>query len=304
MSIRRPLCAAALLVVAAFASTAPAAGAQAAVAPRVSVISDSVLTSVTWVTGPALGILSDGFDMQVDVGVCRRLNVQSCEFNGGHVPTTLDVINRWSAQLGSTVVIVDGYNDLPGSFAGDVELTLNTLRGDGVQHVLWVDLYESRPEFAAKNAVLFAAARRHPELTVLDWNRYSAAHRDWYQDDLIHLMPAGGVAIAGWLHQAIAAALAPAPAPVALTVPVRQRMRARVGIPFQGHLAAAGNASLRWRTTVSTLRKTRLHLSAGGAISGTPSRAGTFSVPLTVTNGGGATERVTVSITVKPAPRR
>jgi Putative Ig domain len=239
--------------------------------------------------------------MQLDVGVCRRLNGQSCDFNGGHVPTTLDVINRWGAQLGSVVVIVDGYNDVPANFAGDVELTLNTLRNDGVQHVLWTDLYESRPEFAAKNAVLFAAAKRHPELRVLDWNTYSAGHRDWYQDDLIHLMPAGGVAIAGWLHQAIADTLAPPPpAPVTLTVPVRQRMRARVGVPFQGHLAGAGSAALRWRTTVPTLRKTRLHLSANGAITGTPSRAGRFSVPLTVTNAGGATERVTVAITVKP----
>jgi putative Ig domain-containing protein len=297
MSIRRPLCAAALVLVAVFASTASS---TAAAGPRVSVISDSILTSVTWVTGPALDDLSNGFDMQVDVGVCRRLNVQSCDFNGGHVPTTLDVINRWSAQLGSVVVIVDGYNDIPANFAGDVELTLDTLRNDGVQHVLWVDLYESRPEFAAKNAVLFAAAKRHPELRVLDWNTYSAGHRDWYQDDLIHLMPAGGVAIATWLHQAIAAAFAPAPAPpVALTVPAKQRMRARVGVPFRGQLAGAGAAALRWRTAVPTLRKARLHLSATGAITGVPSRAGRFSVPLTVSGAGGASERVTVSITVR-----
>jgi hypothetical protein len=301
MSLRRPLCAAALVLASALAATVSPhdAGATSA-APRVSVISDSILTSVTWVTGPALGLLSDGLDLQIDVGVCRRLNVQSCDFNGGHVPTTLDVINRWGAQLGSTVVIVDGYNDLSASFAGDVELTLNTLRNDGVQHVLWVDLYESRPEFAAKNAVLFAAAKRHPELRVLDWNRYSAGHRDWYQDDLIHLMPAGGVAIASWIHQAVEDMLAPTPAPAALTVPVRQRMRARVGVPFQGQLSSGrGNSTLRWRTAVSTLRRTRLHLSARGAITGTPSRAGTFSVPLTVSSTGGATERVTVSITVR-----
>jgi hypothetical protein len=301
MSLRRPLCAAALVLASALAAaTVSPHDAGATAAPRVSVISDSILTSVTWVTGPALGLLSDGLDLQIDVGVCRRLNVQSCDFNGGHVPTTLDVINRWGAQLGSTVVIVDGYNDLPASFAGDVELTLNTLRNDGVQHVLWVDLYESRPEFAAKNAVLFAAAKRHPELRVLDWNRYSAGHRDWYQDDLIHLMPAGGVAIASWIHQAVEDALAPTPAPAALTVPERQRMRARVGVPFQGQLSPGrGNSTLRWRTTASTLRRTRLHLSARGAITGTPSRAGTFSVPLTVSSAGGATERVTVSITVR-----
>ena len=301
MPIRRPLCAAALILTAALASSVSPQGAGAASpAPRVSVISDSILTSVTWVTGPALGLLGDGLDLQIDVGVCRRLNVQSCAFNGGTVPTTLDVINRWSTQLGSTVVIVDGYNDLPASFSGDVELTLDTLRNDGVQHVLWVDLYESRPEFAAKNTVLFAAAKRHPELRVLDWNTFSAGHPDWYQTDAIHLTPAGGVAIAGWIHQAIADALAPPPPPpppIVITVPSRQRMRARVGVPFHGQLV--GSSALHWRTVASTLRKTRLHLSAGGAITGTPSRAGTFSVPLTVSASGGASESVTVSIRVR-----
>src|SRR5438552_14158754 len=92
--------------------------------PRVSVISDSILTAVTWGDGSAQAALSEGLDMQIDAGVCRRLNGQSCEFNGSHVPTTLDVINRWITQLGAIVVIVDGYNDLPDHFAGDVELTL------------------------------------------------------------------------------------------------------------------------------------------------------------------------------------
>src|SRR3989442_696837 len=82
-------------------------------------------------------------------------------------PPTLSVINGWATQLGPVVVIVDGYNDLPDQFAGDVELTLNTLRNDRVQHVLWVNLHEVRPEYAAKNAVLAAAAKRHPELRVL-----------------------------------------------------------------------------------------------------------------------------------------
>ena len=72
------------------------------------------------------------------------------------------MINGWAYRLGSVVVIVDGYNDLPDHFAGDVELTLDTLRNLGVQHVLWVNLHEVRPEYVAKNAVLQAAARHHP----------------------------------------------------------------------------------------------------------------------------------------------
>ena len=185
----------------------------ASASPRVSVISDSVLTAVTWGNDPAQAALSGGLDLQIDAGVCRRLNGESCEFNGAYVPTTLAVINAWGSALGSIVVIVDGYNDLPGNFANDVELTLNTLRSDGVQHVLWVNLHDVQPEFAAKNAVLAAAAQHHPELRVLDWNSYSAAHPDWFQTDFIHLRPAGGLAIAAWIHQAIADTLAPPPTP-------------------------------------------------------------------------------------------
>ena len=63
--------------------------------PRVSVISDSILTSVVWSNDPAQAALSKDLDLQIDAGVCRRLNGESCEFNGTHVPTTLSVINGW-----------------------------------------------------------------------------------------------------------------------------------------------------------------------------------------------------------------
>jgi hypothetical protein len=302
MSLRRRLSAAAVALLATVASTglSPGGAGAASSAPRVSVISDSILTAVTWSNGPAQAMLTNGLDMQIDAGVCRRLNGVSCEFNGSHVPTTLSVINSWITQLGSIVVIVDGYNDLPASFAGDVELTLDTLRDHGVQHVLWVDLRESRPEFAAKNAVLFAAAKQHPELRVLDWNGFSAPHPEWYQTDSIHLVAAGGVAIAGWIRQAIADTISPPPPPT-LTVPAHQRLHARVGVRFdrQLHVGTAA-APLRWRTTSASLRRARLHLSVSGELTGTPLRAGTFALPLEVSDGGGATAHVTVSFTVRP----
>jgi len=271
--------------------------------PRVSVISDSVLTAVTWVDGPAQAALSDGFDMQIDAGVCRRLNGQSCEFNGSYVPTTLAVINSWSTQLGATVVIVDGYNDLPNQFAGDVELTLDTLRDRGVQHVLWVNLHEVQPEFVAKNAVLLAAARRHPELRVLDWNTYSAGHPDWFQTDFIHLRAAGGVAIASWLHQAILDSFSPPPPPSSRDTPlvVRvQKLVGHVGVRFDRRLrAGGGTAPLRWRTTGASLRRAGLHLLARGELTGTPKHARTVAVPLQVTDADGSTANVTVTFTAR-----
>jgi hypothetical protein len=301
---RRRLTSAAVAVLAILVSTGLSSGAAraAAAAPHVSVISDSILTSVTWNSGPAEALLTDGFDMQIDAAVCRRLNGESCEFNGSRAPTTLRVIASWSSHLGSVVVIVDGYNDLPETFAADLELTLDTLRDHGVQHVLWVNLHEVRPDFAAKNAVLAAAARRHPELRVLDWNSFSAPHQDWYQNDFIHLTAAGGVGIAGFIHEAVADALAPPPPPPKLTVPTRQTMHGRVGVRFDRRLAAGtGNSSLRWRTKGASVRKAGLHLSAGGELTGTPTRPGTYLLPLVASNAGGATARVTVAFRVRPA---
>jgi hypothetical protein len=313
MSRRRLSLAVALLATVLISSTVSPGLASADATPRVSIVSDSILTAVTWSNDPAQAALGAGLDLQIDAGVCRRLNGESCEFNGSHVPTTLSVINSWLYQLGSVVVIVDGYNDIPTNFADDVELTLDTLRDHAVSHVLWVNLHEIRPEFASKNAVLRAAAQRHPELRVLDWNSFSAAHPDWYQTDGIHLVPAGGLGIAAWLRQAIGDALAGAPAPPAapapppapsspdLAVPAHQSVRGHVGVPMARQLrAGAAPALLRWRATSPVLRRAGLHLSAAGKLSGTPARAGTFAVPLVVSDVGGATARVTVSLAVAP----
>ena len=300
---RRLQAAAAVLTVAAAVSGSSHADPSAASSPpRVSVISDSILTAVTWGDGSALAALSAGIDLQIDAGVCRRLNGESCEFNGGHVPTTLSVINDWRTQLGTIVVIVDGYNDLPDRFAGDVELTLDTLRDDQVQHVLWVNLHEGKAEFVAKNAALVAAARRHPELRVLDWNRYSAAHPEWFQNDFIHLSAAGGSAIAAWIHQAIVDTLSP-PAPSPSVTPLvvsTRRMVARVGVRFDRHLhAGGGTAPFRWRTTGASLHRAGIHLLASGELVGRPARARRFAVPIQVTDARGVRAHGTVVLTVK-----
>jgi hypothetical protein len=206
------------------------------------------------------------------------------------------------------VVIVDGYNDLPASFASDVELTLDTLRNDGAQHVLWVNLHAVRAEYAQKNAVLAAAALHHPELSVLDWNAYSSAHPEWYQTDYIHLVPAGGIAIAAFIHQAILDALAPpaaAPQPKqkqpALVVKVKRTFVGRVGRRFDRRLTASGGVGqLRWLATGRALRQAKLHLLAGGVLRGRPSRPGTHWLNLEVVDSKGASAHVTIRFTVRP----
>ena len=294
------------ILVALLACTVLPAGAAGAAAPHVTIVSDSVLTAVAWGNAPAQATLDQDLDVQLDAGVCRRLNVQSCEFNGGYVPTTLDVLYGWRTSLGPIVVIVDGYNDIPASFAADVELTLDTLRNDGVQHVLWLNLHAVRAEYAQKNAVLAAAALHHPELRVLDWNTYSSGHPEWYQTDYIHLVPAGGVAIAGFIHQAILDALAPpaaTPQPKLppLVVKVKRAFVGRVGARFDRRLRASGGAgTLRWLATGRGLRQAKLHLLAGGVLRGRPTRAGTHWLTLEVVDSKGATAHVTIRFTVRP----
>lgn len=301
-SFRRFSALAALLV-----CTALPAGAAGA-APHVTIVSDSILTAVTWGNAPAQAALEQGLDVQIDAGVCRKLNAQACEFNGGYASTALDVINGWRTSLGPVVVIVDGYNDLTASFASDVELTLDTLHNDGVQHVLWVNLHEARPEYAQKNAVLAAAALHHPELRVLDWNAYSSPHPEWYQTDFIHLVPAGGVAIAGFIHQAIEDTLAPPAATTpaqsnrpALVVKGKRILVGRVGRKFGTRLKASGGVGqLRWLTTGRTVRQAKLHLLARGVLRGSPSRAGTHWLKLEVVDSKGSTAHVTIRFTVRP----
>jgi hypothetical protein len=139
---------------------------------------------------------------------------------------------------------------------------------------------------------------------VLDWNTYSAGHPDWFQTDFIHLRPAGGAAIASWLHQAIADTLAPPAAPPpprsTLAVVTPHAIFGRVGVRFNRHLQAGGGAApLRWRTTGVSLRKAGLHLLANGQLTGRPAHAKTFALPLEVTDADGSAVNVTVTLTVK-----
>lgn len=301
------LAAPAAVAVLALAALFPSTGAADS-PPHVSIVSDSILTAVTWGNDAAQAALTQGLDVSIDAGVCRRLNGQSCEFNGGYVPTTLQVLSGWG-DLGSVVVIVDGYNDIPTSFAGDVELTLDTLRDRGVQHVLWVNLHEIKQEYVDKNAVLAAAARRHPELRVLDWNAYSSPHPDWYQTDSIHLVPAGGLAIAAWLRQAIAAALAPpaaasappAPAPARTLAAAHSRtVVVRAGRRVRRQLHAVGGVGpLRWLARGKALHRLRLHLLAHGELEGRPMRPGRYRVPVMVVDARGAVARMTIRLTVR-----
>jgi hypothetical protein len=55
------------------------------------------------------------------------------------------------------------------------------------------------------NAALREHAKSTPGLTVVDWNRYSPSHPDWFKDHGLHQTHAGAIAMARLLHRTLAA---------------------------------------------------------------------------------------------------
>lgn len=266
--MRRAMVAAVVIVMA-------LAGASAGTAdppPQVTVIGDSVLTAVYWNKEP-LDLLEQGIRMNLDIGICRRLEGESCPFDGGRVPTLVDTVKAMGPQLATTVLVEVGYNDDEETFAQTVEDSLVALRDAGVEKVLWANLHGFGPHWGAMNADLAAAAKRHPELTVIDWNAYAGDHWSWFQGDNIHLVHEGAMAMAGLFNTALREALAPPLAVDTTDLPV-----ARVGKPYLTQLAASGGiAPYRWRVVGGSLPR-GLSLRPNGRIDGVPRRSGRVKI--------------------------
>jgi len=261
--------------------------------PRVTVIGDSVLTAVEWNATP-LSILEQGLDLQLDIGVCRTLEGVSCPFEGGNVPTLLDVVNTLGSRLGATVLVEVGYNDPANEFAQRVEDAIDALLAAGVQRILWANMREWQQQYIGMNQILAAAAARHPQLTMIDWEGYSHDHYSWFQGDGIHLVYDGAVAMATLFNAAIKQALAPAqqqphPPPVeALTIAGSPLPVAHVGRPYSARLAAqGGNAPYKWRLTSGPLPR-GMHLLANGRITGRPRLPGRLTLTLQAADSQGA----------------
>jgi hypothetical protein len=251
--------------------------------PRVTVIGDSVLTAVEWNATP-LSILEEGLDLQLDIGVCRTLEGVSCPYEGGNVPTLMDVVHALGPRLGATVLVEVGYNDPATEFAPRVENSVDALLAAGVQRILWVNMREWQHQYIGMNQILVAAAARHPQLTIIDWEGDSHAHYSWFQGDGIHLVYDGAVAMATLLNASVKQALTPSPQPLpptpSLTIPATPLPMAHVGKPYAARLAAeGGDAPYRWRVTSGPLPR-GMHLLADGHISGTPRRPGRLTLTL------------------------
>jgi hypothetical protein len=300
--VRRPITYALILasVVAALAGASTTSAANPL--PQVTVIGDSILTAVQWNTAP-MATLGQGFDLQMEIGVCRRIEGQSCPYEGGEVPTLVELVPQLGSSIAQTVIVEVGSNDPQDVFAQEVEDAMHVLIHYGATRVLWVNFHEVQGQYPAMNQVLVAAAQRYPQLSVVDWNAAAAGHPEWFQTDGIHLVYSGAVAMATLLHDALlgVGGIVPPPDPP-LVLPATPLPAARAGRPYAARLVAnGGTAPYHWQVTSGPLPK-GLRLLANGRITGIPKRPGRsrFTFRVLDANGQSAT-RVATLVIARPS---
>src|SRR6266550_175072 len=171
--MRRALCLAVVAAVAAVAlDTADHAQASGKGLQHVTLIGDSVATAISgWPA--ALKLLGQGVDLDFEASPCRRLEDPSCPPGP---PTTIELIKQQGAQVGPSVVIAVGYNDFADHYAAEIDDVLAALEAVNVKHVFWLTLRAAHHPYVGMNDEIVAAAAKHPEVTVIDWNLYSRSH--------------------------------------------------------------------------------------------------------------------------------
>ncbi len=201
----------------------------------------------------------------------------------------IELVEDRGDALGPTVIVAVGYNDFEDEYAGNIEAALAALDKVGVKRVLWPTLRAARHPYLTMNDAIRAAAARHPEMTVVDWNLYSRSHPDWFQEDGIHLNVAGVGSMATLFRQALLDLRIPLPPVVVATARLPD---GRIGRKYASRLVVRGGlAPHRW--SFKRL-PAGVHASSAGRLSGVPrGRAGTYSVSVRVVDAlGDAATRV------------
>ncbi len=245
----------------------------------------------------AIAILSQGIDLDLQVAACRRIDTESCPIDGVSPPNVVQLVNTMGTNLGPDVVVAVGYNDAVDEYAQSIENALSALKTAGVKHVYWLTLRASRHGYVNMNEDIVAAAAKHPELSVIDWNAYSRSHSDWFQPDGLHPFNPGSLAMATLIHQRLiddGIAIKPVRLTTS-TLPVAHQRK-----PYAAKFAAAdGVAPYRW--SLLTHAPKGLHVLANGTITGTPLvEPGTYLLNVLVKDTTGSTDRRRIALHVTP----
>lgn len=283
----------AVLVAAGVAAALAAATAGRAAPPQhVTLIGDSVADALPG-DSSAIQILSDGIDLDLEVAPCRRVGQDSCPYQGVRPPNVIQLVQSMGSKLGPNVIVVVGYNDFEDQYAQNIEDALAAMKQAGVQRVIWATLRAASHPYLSMNDDILAAAARHPELTVVDWNLYSRSHPEWFQADGIHLLGPGADAMATLLHTTLVG-LGIAAAPVTQKPPAHPVRVATAALPvavkgrkYAAKLkAVAGRPPYFW--SFPRLPPKGLHLRPTGWVFGRPAgRPGTFVLEVRVADAAG-----------------
>jgi hypothetical protein len=298
MDAVRAACIAAL---SALALVASAQGGSTA-ATRITVFGDSAATAMAY-DPTAKRVLGRGIDLRLEVAACRRVGDASCPYDGVRPPNVIDRATALGRDLGPVVVVIVGYNDYEANYAGNIEDALAAFRKAGVERVLWATLHETRSDYASMNDMIRDVARRHPEMTVLDWNAISRNNPDWFQPDGIHLTATGAEGMATMVNDALVD-LGVAPKTVApsarklLAISSRALPTGRLGRAYSVLLRATGGTMpYRWARVGGTLPP-GVRLAVTGRVSGVPARAGRFTLRARVADRTGATRARVFSLRI------
>lgn len=270
----------------------PTAAAERAAETRVTVFGDSAATAMAY-DPDAKRILARGVDLRLEVAACRRVGDTSCPYDGVRPPNVIERGTELGAELGPVVVVIVGYNDYETRYAENIDRAMAVFRKAGVEHVLWTTLRAVRQSYVTMNDAIAAAARRHPQLGVLDWNALSRNRDDWVQGDGIHLTAEGARRMAAMVSDALVQiGAAPRPAPATLVRPLAIPSQAlpvgRRGRPYAARLrAVGGTAPYRWARVAGAIAP-GLRLTASGRVQGVPVRAGTYRLTVRVSARAGA----------------
>jgi len=285
---------AAFVVVGMLSVGATAASWDQAKPQQVTLIGDSVADAIAQ-TSTAVAEAGREVSLDLQVAPCRRVNGQSCPYNGVRPPNVIQLVQSLGPSLGPNVVVAVGYNDSESTFAQDVASALSALEDAGAKRIFWLTLRAARHPYLTMNAALEAAAADHPDLTIVDWNVYSRSHPDWFQSDGIHLAGDGAMAMATLIHKALETAGVAAP-------DVRVRT-ARLPVAIRGSdysarlVGAAGFAPYRW--SLLERAPAGIHLEPNGMVRGRPlvaAGAYTFNVRVTDSTGTSTTRRLTLHV--------
>ncbi len=161
----------------------------------------------------------------------------------------------------------------------------------GVERVLWTTLLEQRQSWARMNEMITAAAKKHPEMIVLDWNGRARGKDAWLQPDGIHLTPTGAQSLATMINEALVT-LGVASRPQAparqLSIAAKTLPKGHVGRAYATRLQArGGTVPYRWARVGGALAP-GLRLTTAGVVTGKPSRVGRYRFVARVVDRTGA----------------